>query len=293
MGLGDFLRKLFGVPDRGHPVDELATRLGMPPDELRAFEPRYREFTIPKRSGGKRAISAPDKDTKGLQRRILKRLLARLSCHRAAHGFEKGRSIVTNALPHVGRAVVVRMDIRDFFTSTSARRVRDYFRRIGWNREASDLLVKLATLDGGLPQGAPTSPRLSNLVNRRLDARLDAAARSLGGTYTRYADDLTFSFPEHDRATVNVIVNIAEKVAEEEGYTIHRRKKRHVRGRCSRQIVTGLVVNESINLPRERRRWLRAVAHRLSKGRQTTLSREQLAGWKALVSMIVRQSSGA
>ena len=196
MGLRGLFRRLLGrlVRGKGHGVDELARRLGMAAGELRAVRPRYREFFLPKRSGGTRRILAPDQALKAVQRRILRRLLARLRSHPAATGFERGRSIVTNALPHVGRAVVVRMDLKDFFPSTRAGRVRAYFRRVGWDRAAAGLLTRLCTFEGGLPQGAPTSPRLGNLVNYYLDAQLTRKAARIKGVYTRYADDLTISF---------------------------------------------------------------------------------------------------
>ncbi len=289
MGFLDFLVRVFGG-DRGRPVEELAERLGQGVCELRDFRPRYREFTIPKRSGGRRKISAPEPETKGLQRRILRRVLAGLTSHPAAHGFEKGRSIVTNALPHVGKAVVVRMDLEDFFGSTREARVREYFRRIGWSGEAGEILTRVTTHGGALPQGAPTSPRLSNLVNGRLDARLAAAAKRFGAAYTRYADDITFSFAEDDREAVAAVIGTAGAAVADEGYRLHRRKNMHVRGRRSRQVVTGLVVNEGVNLPRGTRRWLRAVAHRMETGRGSTLTPEELAGWRALVSMIARQA---
>ena len=101
-------------PEQGRDLDELGRRLGMSAEKLAAFAPAYRQFTIPKRTGGTRTITAPDQPTKVLQRRILRRLLSRLPAHPAAMGFEKGQSIVTHALGHAVRAVVVRMDIRDF-----------------------------------------------------------------------------------------------------------------------------------------------------------------------------------
>src|SRR5262249_31741579 len=149
---------IYGVP-------ELARRLGMTEDEVRAVKLAYREFTIPKRGDGLRRIRAPEPPLKQIQRRILRRLLGRLRCHPAAMGFERGRSIVTNALPHRGNAVVLRMDLNEFFESTTAERVQTYFAEIGWDEEASRLLTDLCTNNGALPQGAPTSPKLSNLVN--------------------------------------------------------------------------------------------------------------------------------
>ena len=107
----------------GHDIDELARRLGVDGDQLRTVRPQYAEFTIPKRSGGTRRILAPSPELKTLQRQILRRLLDRLRVHSAATGFQKGHSIVTNAVFHAGRAVVVHMDIRDFFAATRAKRV--------------------------------------------------------------------------------------------------------------------------------------------------------------------------
>ena len=302
MGLLDWL-----FPGRGHAVAELARRLGVDKAQLRRIQPDYHEFTIPKRSGGKRRILAPDRKLKDLQRAVLRRLLARLRVHPAAMGFERGRSIVTNALAHQGQAVVLRFDVRDFFPSTSAKRLQRYFRRIGWNRPATKLLLKLCTHDGGLPQGAPTSPRLSNLVNYRLDARLAGMAAKLGAVYTRYADDITVSFAEDDRDRVHYIQRFARRVVESEGYRLHHRKKLSIRRRHHRQTVTGLVVNDRVNLPRRVRRWLRAVEHRAGSHRpvwtsssdppdyrtrkKPTLSAAQLEGWQALRAMVARQAA--
>lgn len=311
----------------GKGVKELAEWLGVDLRELKRLKPEYREFTIPKRSGGTRQISAPSGNLKCMQRRILRRLLKRLRAHEAAHGFEGGRSIVTNARVHRGQEVVVRLDLVDFFPSTQTRRVHRYFRRIGWNRAASKLLVRLCTLDGGLPQGAPTSPRLSNLVNYRFDARIAGMVAALGGRYTRYADDMTISFPaekpeedwvirsgpampflmEGHPSKIRYVRSFIRRVASEEGYRVHGWKKTRVRRRHHRQIVTGLVVNEKVQLPREVRRRLRAIEHRVRQAKrsildadyqpftygrrpQPTLTPSQLEGWQALQTMIAKQA---
>ena len=274
----------------GHGVEELARRLGWDAATLAAFQPSYREFTIPKRSRGKRSVSAPEDQLKALQRQILRRLLSRLRCHRAATGFQQGESIVTHARRHTGQAVVVRLDLKDFFPTTHADRVWDYFRRIGWNRPATHILVRLCTHRDGLPQGAPTSPRLSNLVNYRLDHRLAAMARKLGLRYSRYADDITLSFPADDRKLIRYMIRFVRRVAWTEGYVVHQRKKLHIRRRHQQQLVTGLVVNDLVHLPRRTRRWLRAVDHHLRTGRPATLTPEQRAGWWALQIMIAEQS---
>ncbi|RJP33165.1 MAG: RNA-directed DNA polymerase [Phycisphaerales bacterium] len=278
------------IHGKGRSAEELAAWLGTDVHELLAFEQSYTTFTIPKRGGGQRRIQSPDRALKIMQKRILRRVLSGLTVHPAAIGFERGRSIVTNARVHAGRRIVVRMDVEEFFASTTAERVRRYFRRIGWNRPAARLLTKVCTFEDALPAGAPTSPRLSNLVNFRLDARLAGAAARAGAVYTRYADDLTFSFAEDDAPRCRELMRLAGLIAEDYGYRLHRRKKLHVRRAHQRQYVTGLVVNRRPNLPRETRRRLRAIEHRLATGRDATLTEHQMAGWRALQHMIETQS---
>ncbi len=318
MGLGDILRRIFlgkdASPSSGHahvnpyaqrpdstsdaPVrdrpsrdlHELSQRLGMDAGELAACPIEYSVFRIPKRSGGTREISAPSASLKTFQRIVLRRLLARLKVHPAAEGFEHGRSIVTNARRHVGRSVVLHMDIQDFFGRTAERRVRDYFRGIGWDKQAAALLTRLCTHGGALPQGAPTSPRLSNLVNYVLDTRLDALAARMGAAYTRYADDLTFSFEADRPGAVGSVIRAVKTILDEYGYRLHTRRKLHVRREHDRQVVTGLVVNRKVQLPRPTRRRLRAVRHHLATDRTATLTPAQLAGWDALQSMIRTQA---
>jgi retron-type reverse transcriptase len=289
-------------------LSELARRLELSESELAQVQISYREFHIAKRGGGTRTILAPDEPLKAVQRRILHRLLRGLRAHPCATGFERGHSIVTNALPHVGQDVVIRLDLRDFFQSTSATRVESYFRAIGWDAQAAALLARICTHDGSLPQGAPTSPRLSNLVNWRLDARLFALAQSAGAAYSRYADDITFSarvelvkrmrdlnpktlLPVHTQTSrINDLIFATKRIVAEEGYELHTVKKLRIARRHDRQMVTGLVVNARPNLPRALRRKLRAIEHRQKNARQATMTPEQLAGWRALQDMIAAQS---
>lgn len=285
------LLDLFRRKDTGHGTDELARRLGLGTDQLAAIRPQYHQFTIPKRSGhGMRTIHAPSPELKAIQRRILRRLLGLLVAHPAATGFEIGKSIVTNALPHQRKAVIVRLDIKDFFASTKAKRVEAFFERIGWNREAARRLTDLCTHDGSLPQGAPTSPRLANLLNVLLDKRLEGAARKYGATYTRYADDMTFSFDDGPRHQVQSLINLAKIIVEGEGYQLHMKRKLSIRRRHDQQRVTGLVVNHRPNLPRTVRRKLRAAEHHFKTGKPATLTATQLQGWRALRAMIDRQT---
>jgi RNA-directed DNA polymerase len=274
----------------GFDVAELARRLDLPAAHLQGFRTSYHRQQIPKRSGGRRVLAIPSDELKALQRRILRRLLKRLRCHPAAKGFQPGESIVTNALPHTGQPVVVRLDLRNFFPATTVERVYRYFRQIGWNRPATQLLTRLCTYQGGLPQGAPTSPRLSNLVNYRLDCRIAAMAHRLQACYTRYADDISLSFHKDDRKRIRYLIHFVQRVAAEAGYRLHGRKKLHIRRQHQQQQVTGLVVNGGVRLPRRTRRWLRAVEHHLRAGRPATLTPLQMVGWRALSQMVARQA---
>ena len=274
-------------------MDELARRLGRPLSELQSLQRSYRGFTIPKRTGGQRQILAPNPELKGLQRQILRSVLAGLPTHPAAKGFQPGESIVTNAVKHAGRALVISMDLKDFFPSIKKERVRKLFKKVGWDQEAAKWLATVCSHNGSLPQGAPTSPRLSNLANFRFDTRLHALTAACDGEYTRYADDLTFSFPGELWDGAEQFIRLVKEIAYEEGYRINRRKKVRIRRRHQCHEVTGLVVNDRPRLPRRTRRWLRAVEHHLETGRQVTLSADQLQGWLALTSMIAAQSGGS
>ncbi len=279
---GSWLRARLG---RGRSLAGLARLLETDAETLARFQPRYHEFTIPKRNGGFRKIAAPDKATKDLQRKILYRVLARLHSHPAVNGFEILRSIVHNARPHVGQAIVVKLDIEDFFSTTRAARIEAYFRRIGWDATAAACLTRLVCHEGGLPQGAPTSPRVSNLVNYFLDQQCIAYAYRRKGEYTRYADDLTFSFPKDYPRRMRGVEQWVRRILRKHGYELRGDKTRFLR-RHQRQIVTGLVVNSGIRLPRETRRRLRAMKHRMARGERTIQPPAVCQGWLALEAMV-------
>lgn len=289
MGIGRWLKGLLGSEADG--IRLLGVALERRPDDLLGVPIEYRTFTVPKRTGGVRTIAAPAPLLKDLQVRILRRMLSRVCSHSAAHGFERGRSIVTHARMHVGQAVVVRLDIQDFFPNTSAERVFAFYRSIGWKRPAAERLTAWCTWEGGLPQGAPTSPRLANLLNSRLDARLTGLARASRGVYSRYADDLTFSFAEDRARAVKQVVHSAHEIVRDEGYRLHTKKKLRIMRRHARQSVTGLVVNDGVRLPRATRRRLRAIRHHLATGRSATLTPAQLEGWAALEHMVRTQGA--
>lgn len=266
-------------------VDRLSEMLGMSVQELENFSPQYKHAVIKKRSGGNRLLQMPNGETKRIQRLLLDKLIGRYKTHASCCGFSKGLSIIDNARPHVGRETVIKLDIKDFFPNTGVDRIREFFRNTGWTADAADVLTKLVAFDDGLPQGAPTSPAVSNVVNRFMDLRLDALAKKYGMTYTRYADDLTFSSEDYSRTDVHKLLRITGAILKSCGYSLNKRKKRIIR-KHRRQSVTGIVVNERLNLSRPTRRWLRSVHHRLESGGNSTLSENEFNGWISYLRMV-------
>jgi RNA-directed DNA polymerase len=176
----------------------LATLLGVWPSALPSLRlgPKYhyRPFTVAKRDGRERRILAPSPALKKLQRNLLHNYLDKLLVHPAATAFRRNCSIVDNARRHAGQKLIATLDLVDFFESTTASRVRGFFLKQGWRGEALSTLMRLCVYRNGLPQGAPTSPALSNLVNFEMDGKIASLASRAGAIYTRYGDDLTLSW---------------------------------------------------------------------------------------------------
>jgi retron-type reverse transcriptase len=225
----------------------------------------YHTFQIAKRDGQAREIHAPCKSLKHIQRRILRRLVEPHDRHEAVHGFRRRRGIASNAAPHVGREMVLSLDLANFFPTVSAKRVYGLWRALKWPQNLASMLTRLVTWQGVLPQGAPSSPALANLVARRLDCRLAGLARHRGLNYTRYADDLTFS---GQAAPVRAAFPLIARIVEEEGFHLNKKKVRFMR-RGRRQTVTGLVVNDQVSAPRDYRRTVRATLHAIATGKRT------------------------
>jgi len=159
---------------------------------VRFTERYYRSFSIPKWDGTTRNIVAPYPVLYYAQKWILESILNNVSLHESAFGFVKKRSIVGNAKAHLGKKCLLKMDIKDFFPSINLKRVISIFLVFGYPHKISYFLAKMCCNDGSLPQGSPTSPCISNIVAKRLDARLFSIGRKYQLTYTRYADDLVF-----------------------------------------------------------------------------------------------------
>jgi len=262
----------------------------------------YVEFEIPKAKGGTRRIAAPRAPLRKVQRILLDKILGRVPVHEACHGFVKGRSTVTNARPHEGSALVVKLDLKDFFPTVHYRRVKGLFEMLGYNSTVAATLAGLTTyrqkLDDGtvlwpgvLPQGAPTSPALANLACLRLDRRLDALAKKCGATYTRYADDLTFSFKAAPEVRVGRFLWWIDGICQQEGF-LERPDKRRILRNKHQQRVTGIVVNQGVHVPRADRMKFRAILHNCKKHGVASQARDHedfeayLRGYAAYVAMV-------
>lgn len=263
----------------------------------------YVRHVLAKRHGGWRLIESPKPRLRAIQRRLLDDVLSRVPQHEAAHGFRTGRSCVSHAAPHVGRAVVIRLDLSDFFLHVSAARAAGLFRSFGFPPAVSRVLAGLCTTrtppavfnrqtresisaealeqdwqtpqryrTPHLPQGAPSSPALANLCAFALDMRLAALAQAAGASYTRYADDLVFSGgAELARRTEHLIARVSA-IALEEGFAVNSRKTQ-VMPQARRQRVTGVVVNRRINVQRAAYDTLKATLHNCVRSGPLTQNR--------------------
>ncbi len=273
---------------------DLADWLSLTPDQLTRFADlrglsarcpshfaqHYRHHLQPKRAGGLRLIEEPKPFLKTLQRRILSGMLSYVPPHDAAFGFRAGRNCIQAAAKHAGEAVVISFDLADFFPGIGFARIYALFRTLGYPPQVARALAGLTTAitppdilqaEGlsareslthrHLPQGAPTSPALANLVAHRLDRRLTGLARSVGAAYTRYADDLTFS---GDTCIAEILTRAVPQIVREENFRLNPAKTRITRA-TDRQSVTGIVVNQRANIPRPDYDRLKAVLHHLTR----------------------------
>jgi hypothetical protein len=232
----------------------------------------YTYRRLAKRSGAARLLEMPKQRLKAIQRRILHEILDHIPPHEAAHGFRRGRSIATFAAEHVGRRIVLRFDLRDFFPSIRASRVHALVLKAGYPRPVTRLLTGLCTTVAScevapayevyrtphVPQGAPTSPALANLCAYRLDCRMAGLARKVGAHYTRYADDLAFSGDEALERCARRFQIAVCRIALEEGFEVHTQKSRFMR-QSVRQQLGGVVVNARPNVRRTEYETLKAI----------------------------------
>ena len=270
----------------------------------------YRYATLPRAGRPVRVIERPKHRLKAIQRRLLHEVLDRIPAHEAAHGFTRGRSVRSHAGGHMGRFVVIRLDLADFFASITAGRVYGIFRSAGYPESVAHSLTALMTnvipaalwqtlprpsiprqitahhhlgrqlATPHLPQGAPTSPALANLAAFRLDRRLTGLARALDISYSRYADDLTFSGPTQLVRSAGTLRRAVAQIAREEGFKVNDDKSMFAT-RAGRQRVCGVVVNRHLNVPRSEYDLLKAVLHNAAVHGPQTQNRQGVADFEA------------
>ncbi len=273
----------FGLPHI-HTEAELAAWLGISLGRLRWFTYdeaetttwHYVRYVRRKCNGKERIVLAPKRDLKALQRKVLEGVLQQVPLSYSAHGFVRGRSTLTNAQSHIGRQVVIGLDLSNFFPTIIHPRVRGMFIALGYSFTVASTLALLCTerdrepIDRNgtayyvakepryLVQGAPTSPALANIIAWRMDGRLSALATGMGFEYTRYADDMTFSGT--DVTKIHALLSQAQKIIKDEDFVLNEDKTRIIR-QSGQQMVTGFEVNSEVATPRRYRRELRAILH--------------------------------
>lgn len=247
----------------------------------------YNYHWVPKRTGSLRLIEAPKSRMKEIQRKILKEILNRVPPHPRAHGFSRGRSTRSYAEPHIGKDVLLRFDLKDFFHSVPVPRIGALYRRLGYPTNVAWLLQGLCTTSTSpslagkqfedlpwdvrkrleskhLAQGAPTSAQLANLCARRLDCRLEGLAQRFALQYTRYADDMAFSGPYRLARMSEFVEALVGAIAIDEGFRLNHRKTR-LRLGSQRQHLAGIVVNEKPNCRRADWEQLKAILYNCTR----------------------------
>lgn len=250
------------------------------------IENLYTPFKIPKKDGGARVIYAPNSKLKKIQRRLSEKLYETHINYmkqekiksNISHGFEKNKGIITNACKHRNKRYLLNVDILDFFGSFNFGRVQGYFYKsqaFGFSKEVSTIIAQLVCYDGKLPQGAPTSPIISNLIFNIVDLRILSLAKKYKLYYTRYVDDMSFS-TNNKKFKIEYLEFIQElsDLLKKSGFVINQSKTR-LEYYSSRQEVTGLTVNHKINASRQFINMTRAMANQLYRTNQFQINGEK------------------
>lgn len=232
------LPKLQYVSDIGYFLGVSPLNIG---SMIRNKAKHYNAFSVRKRSGGERIIHAPRTFLKVVQWWILDTILERVSDNDCVYGFRKGRSFIDNARVHLNQAHILNVDVKDFFPSISVEHVEQIFREFGYTARVANGLAELITYDMTLPQGAPTSPKISNIIFGPIDKKISAFCQRNGYRYSRYADDLTIS--SNTKIPLNAVGHIAQ-IIKPSGFRLNSNKTKFM-GCNQRKEVTGLIIGET------------------------------------------------
>lgn len=246
-------------------INHLASMMQLDADTLKRMvvssHSFYHSFTIPKRKGGTRQIDAPYPSMIRAQQWIYHEILSKIAISSSATGFIPHHSIKDNASAHLCERCLLLLDVKDFFPSIKWHKIYAVFTHLGYPKNIAQYLTSLCCLNGHAPQGAVTSPALSNVIARRLDARITGLAKKYQVNYTRYADDMTFSserISKRFQSFINLIV-------EEDGFKINQDKTRYIKGK-HKKIVTGISISEDkLTVPKSKRREVRQHVYYINK----------------------------
>lgn len=234
----------------------LAMLIGISANELYSYytlaEKLYHEVEIPKKVEGTRKLNIPSENLKYIQKWILENIIYNVESYDSATGFIPGKSIVDNAIPHIGKECVINLDMKEFFPSIGYIRIFNLFKQLGYTDHLSMIFSGLCTYKSSLPQGSPASPYLSNLICKVLDSKFESLANHIGASYTRYADDITFS----GKKEITKYIKLMKRIIKDEDFDVNERKVR-VHYQYHKQMVTGLIVNKKLSVPIKTKKYLR------------------------------------
>lgn len=262
---------------------QMNTKYPMLTDVLRNKKHHYNQLNVKKRNGKIRKLYSPSKVLKYYQKWIAAEVLSEAPIHECCTAYQKGIGLNKNVMPHQNHMYFLCVDIEDFFPSINFKRIFHLFKKLTHDTQMAHTFTELCTLHKMLPQGAVTSPALSNAVNYRLDKRIHGYAKKHGLVYTRYADDITLS--GNDMKAIKNAYYTVKRIIESEGYQFNKEKTRILKPGVKRK-VTGLLVNEEqeIRIGREKYRELRSMIYTYKNSRAITgVEKEQLflkiKGW--------------
>ena len=261
------------------------TNSNVTPYDFWLTETTYKTAFINKRTGGKRKLSVPNDNLKDIQRQLAKYLQAQIGnkVHTCANAYVHGRGTVANARPHLGGVVLLKLDIKDFFPSIQKDQLHVTLASVTPQDVLVNRLTDLCYSENGLPQGAPTSPLLSNLVLRRFDIALYRACALAGAKYTRYADDISISLSKDESKKIGHLIKAVESELANDGFKLNKDKIRVLRPHQAQRICGVTINSGKPTISRKQRRVLRAAKHRQLMGKETSFTPEQIAGWEAYI----------
>ena len=278
----------------------------------------YSKVFIPKKTGGQRTLRIPNPELKEVQNKLKTFIESAFQerIHFTCHSYRKNKSIISNAYPHLENEVLIKLDIKDYFQNITQAQIKDalylgnksYFTHPYYKEfcqyipeklalakdyldfpENEDALMRLLHTDKGLPQGAPTSPVISNLVLSKFDHEIFMVVKSMDGKYSRYSDDLTISFKTDESDKIKRVIKFTESKLAEYGFQLNKKKgKIHVLRKHQAQRICGITINSGKpTISRQHRRLIRAAKHNLKQGKEIQLSENQLIGHDAFIQMVM------